>query len=469
MESLDRRRFLQLTGAGLAGLTLPGTSWGRARPAQPPNIVLILADDLGWAELGSYGNDFNETPHLDRLAAQGMRFTDAYAAPVCSPTRASIMTGQYPARTGITDFLAEKTDKYLHPERYQTINEVLSDGGYHTGIIGKWHLDTNFEERRGGPRAHGWDEVIATETKYIGHGDYFYPFDKVETLSGQDGDFLTDRLTDKAVDFIERNHGGPPFFLYLSHFSVHTHLDAPEALVEKYSEKHRARHGAGSLDKFGPSHLGRPDNPYLAAMTERMDAGAGRIMAALDDLGIAGDTLLIFVSDNGGDGRVTTNGPLRRAKTWVYEGGIRVPMIARWPGVVVPGSRSEEPVSTIDFLPTFGAAAGEPLPPRQTIDGKSLLPVLRGGGLERDTLFWHYPADSANWAERAAGAVRQGKYKLVEPYADGKLELFDLEEDIGEQNNLAEAMPRRTARMHNLLIGWRKGVGVDVPTFPEGG
>ena len=444
----------------------------RAEQAARPNIILILADDLGYGELGCYGNDFNETPYLDRLAAEGMRFTNAYTAgTVCSPTRGSIVTGQYPARNGIMDFLGANDPRYLDPDRFVTINEMLKTAGYHTGLIGKWHLDTTFDRIPAGPDAHGFDEVIATETKYIADGDYFFPYDKIETVtSGSEGEFLTDRLAAEAVGYIERRHeSGEPFFLYLSHYSVHTALEAPEELVRKYAQKHRDKHGEGSVNPFrrprNRAHLGKPDNPYLAAMIERLDAGVGQIVDRIDELGIGENTVVIFISDNGGDGRVANNGVLRGSKTLVWEGGIRVPQIVRWPGSVEGGVVNDTPTTTVDFYPTFAALAGAELPADQALDGTDLSPVLAEaeGSLDRDAIFWHYPANTAPWPERAGAAVRVGNFKLIHHYDSGRIELYDLAEDPSETHDLAAERPDVTDRLRRRLDEWRQDVDAIVP------
>ncbi len=278
-----------------------------------PNIIFIMADDLGWGELGSYGNTFNETPYLDNLARQGIKFTQAYAAaPICSPTRASLLTGQYPARVKITDFLPGKTDRFLDPVKYITINEALSKAGYHTGIIGKWHLDTDYKNPKGSPKQHGFDEVIGSETKYIADGDYFFPYDKINTFTkGEENEYLTDRQCSEASAFIERNKQSP-FFLYLPFYSVHTKLDAPDNLVDKYKKKFDSKYGAGQAEKyFGSANVRHEaehkDNPYLAAMIERIDAGVGNIMQTLQKNGLVKNTLLVFFSDNGAPGNLGNN------------------------------------------------------------------------------------------------------------------------------------------------------------------
>ncbi|QEC53074.1 arylsulfatase A-like enzyme [Anseongella ginsenosidimutans] len=420
-----------------------------------PNIIFIMADDLGWGELGCYGNTFNETHYLDSLAALGTRFTQAYAAaPVCSPTRASLLTGQYPARVGITDFLPAKTSRYLDPSAYLTINEVLAQAGYHTGIIGKWHLDTDFNQHPGGPAEHGFDEVIGSETKYIADGDYFFPYDKIGTFeTGKENEYLTDRQSQEACMFIERNKEAP-FFLYFSYYSVHTRLEAPAEQVEKYT----AKLNNGTKEAKG--------NPVLAAMLERIDAGVGAIMKALEENGLAENTLLVFFSDNGGAGKVGNNGNLRSGKTWLYEGGIREPLLVCWPGKVEAGRVSDVPVYSVDFYPTFAALAGAGLPAAYPGDGQNLLPLLTGKGVPaRDVFFWHYPSETGKWNRRMASAVRKGNYKLLEFYEDQRIELYNLEKDPGETNNLADSLPGKAAGLKKLLHVWLKEVNAEKPVL----
>lgn len=434
-----------------------------------PNIVFIMADDLGWGELGAYGNSFNETPNLDKLVSQGLQFNRAYAAAaVCSPTRASLMTGQYPARIGITDFLAPHNERYLEPELYFTINEALSENGYHTGMIGKWHLDTDFKNNPGGPDKHNFDEVIGTETKYIGDGDYFYPYDKINSLDGEEGEFLTDRLAKEAVDFIGRNKD-KPFYLYLSHYSVHTTLDAPQKLEEKYKKGFNKKYGAGKAEElFDGQEKGRHranhiDNPYLAAMLERIDAGVGEVMNKLEEEGIAENTILVFFSDNGGAPRVANNGGLRGSKLTHYEGGFREPLIIRWPEKIKGGQKTEVPVYSVDFYPTFVEAAGG-VQPEEILDGHSLIPLLtKGKAPDRDTFFWHYPSETAGWEKRMSGAVRKGDYKLIHYYTNNRKELFNLEEDPAEKKNLAKEMPEKVKKLMALLDTWKKNVGAKAP------
>jgi len=453
MKNLDRRAFLMHVGrcglrVGVAGHLLGAQeAWADAPSTRKPNFVFILADDLGWAELGCYGNRFNETPNLDELARQGMRFTDAYAAaPVCSPMRASFMTGQYPARVGITDYLRPNDPKFLSPDHI-TIAEALGSVGYVCGLIGKWHLMGDYRRRRGDPKLHGFDEVICSESSGIGGGAYFHPYRFMPRVKARrKGEYLTDRLNHEAVDFVARNKD-KPFFLFLSHYAVHTRLVARKAMVEKYKKKP----GAGR----------RKNNPVLAAMLESIDEGVGMILAKLDELGLAKDTAVIFTSDNGGEDRVTSNAPLRGGKSQLYEGGIREPLIVRWPGVAKPASTCSVPVSSVDFYPTMLDMAGVKPNPRQRLDGESIVPLLKQtGGLKRHALFWHYPLDRPHFlGGRSSGAVRQRDLKLIEFYDAGKVELYNLRDDVGERNDLATKLPGKAAELRKLLAEWRQSVG----------
>ncbi len=467
MWGTTRRSFLQATGLGLLSVCLPGCVPQSA--GRKPNIVFIMADDLGYGELGCYGNTFNETPYLDQLARDGVRFTDAYAAAsVCSPTRASIMTGLYPVRTGITTWLppGDQTDKHLEPQKYVTVNESLDKAGYHTGLIGKWHLDTDFDKNPGGPLKHGWHEVIGTETAYIAMGDYFYPYAKVNTFTeGAPDEYLTDRLFAEANGFIERNRA-KPFCLYLSLYAVHDKLDAPKAIVSKYKQKYDAKYGPGEADKKWPQpenwiKKGKPDNPWLAAMLESVDTGIGSIREQLKRLDLERDTYIIFFSDNGGAGGVANNGPLRGAKGTHYEGGIREPMLVARPGTVPPGGTCSTPVSSIDFYPTFCAWAGAALPAGVKLDGLDLSPTLRGETLDRDRLFWHF-ADLNGVGDMST--VRMGRYKYHE-FKNGNMELYDLETDLAESENLLDKLPAKAEQLRHILRSWRREAGGSLRVF----
>ncbi len=462
--SCTRRDFLKAMGIGAASMAVLGCS-SVSGPvsdniaAQRLNIVFILADDLGWAELGCYGNTFNETPNLDRLAACGTMFTSAYAsAPVCSPYRAALMTGQYPARVGITDYLRPNDPKHLATDHI-TIAEMLKRIGYTTGIIGKWHLTgyANRGVKEFPPGRHGFDEVIVSENRGIGGGSYFHPYhfnkEIEKRLPGKE--YLVDRCNLEAVEFIERHKDGP-FFLYLSHYAVHTRLVGKPELVAKYERKP----GAGSGNRA------RKNNPHLAAQLESIDEGVGMIMKKLDELDLVENTVLIFTSDNGGEDRVTSNVPLRAGKSTLYEGGIREPLIIHWPRVVKPGSICHTPVSNIDFYPTFLQITGCKAEPNQHIDGVSILPLLKNpkAKLARNTLYWHYPLKKPHFlGGRSSGAIRQGSFKLIEFFDKGTVELYNLKEDIAEQHDLAKKLPEKAAELQNRLKAWRRDVGAKVP------
>lgn len=448
----DRRTVLR--GLAVAGLGAT-TGAGIAEAAAMPNIIVILIDDLARRELGCYGSTFNETPHMDRLAADGIRFNAGYAAaPVCSPTRASIMTGQYPARVGITEYLGPAGDDFL-PTSHQVLPETLRDAGYRTGLIGKWHLSETYtgpvHDRPGNPWSHGFTEVIASEQKYIADGDYFHPYFMLPELPARlEDEYLTDRLNLEATDFIARAHQDTtPFFLYLTHYATHTALAAPQPLIDKYA----AKPGAGQPGK----------NPVLAAMLEVIDNGVGAIRDTLRRLDIAENTVILLLSDNGGDGAVATSDPLRGSKATLYEGGVRVPMIAYHPAG--PGGRIvETPFSTIDFLPTLLDTAGVARPPGQHLDGVSFAGLLAGGTApQRDTLFWVYP----HWHNPGAptASVRRGRYKLLRYLHDERSELYDLLADPGEATDLADRLPDETQRLHAALDAHLRDVDL-LPPHP---
>jgi arylsulfatase A-like enzyme len=463
-----RRNFLKTMGLGVTTLATYGCASiseliGSRASNDKPNIIFILADDLGWAELGCYGNKFNETPNLDKLAREGMRFTEAYAAaPVCSPYRAALMTGQYPARVGITDYLRPNDTKHLSTD-YITIAEMLGRAGYATGIIGKWHLTgyANHGAKEIGPDLHGFDEVIVSENRGIGGGSYFHPYhfnrEIKKRLPGRE--YLVDRCNLEAVEFIERHKDGP-FFLYLSHYAVHTRLSGKDELVAKYEKKPGA----------GKGNRARRNNPHLAAQLESIDEGAGMIMNKLDELGLANNSVLIFTGDNGGEDRVTSNAPLRAGKSTLYEGGIREPLVVRWPEIVKPGSVCSTPTSNIDFYPTFFQLAEFRTDQSQHFDGVSILPLLENPKAElgRDTFYWHYPLEKAHFlGGHSAGAIRQGNFKLIEFFDNGQVELYNLADDIAEEHNLAAELPNKVTELQKRLAKWRADVGAKVPTGQE--
>jgi arylsulfatase A-like enzyme len=441
-----------------------------------PNIIFILADDLGWRDLGCYGSRFYETPHLDRLAAQGMRFTDAYAAcNVCSPTRASILCGKYPARLHLTDWLPGRTDRPEQklkrppmlghlPLEEVTIAEALREGGYATAFIGKWHLGNEnfFPERQGfGVNIGGCDK---------GHPpSYFSPYQIPRLPDGPKGEYLTDRLTQEAVHFIE-GAKTRPFFLYLSHYAVHNPQQAKPALVEKYRTKLAKLPPAA-----GPEFItdrGRrvrqiQNQPVYAAMLQSLDESVGRIVATLVALQLDQNTIVVFTSDNGGlstsEGTPTSNLPLRMGKGWNYEGGVREPLLVQWPGVTPAGSICREPIISTDYYPTFLEMAALPARPRQHVDGVSFGALLRGGTRAERPFFWHYPHYS-NQGGGPGGAMRLGDFKLIEWFEDSRVELFNVREDEGEQHDLASQLPDKVALLRQRLQNWRKEVGAQMMT-----
>jgi len=425
-----------------------------ARSSDHPNIVLILADDLGWADLACYGHKFHETPNLDRLASQGMRFTDAYAAScVCSPTRSSIMTGKYPARNDLTIWLGGRggapAADHLGLEEI-TIAEALKEQGYATAHVGKWHL--------GGepyyPQHQGFDINIGGTQAGSPAGGYFLP-NQMKLEDMKPGTYLTDRLTDECLRVIETNRDRP-FFVYMAYHTVHTPIQGRQDLVEHYRQK---------LEP-GDSY-----NPVYAAMVHCLDENVGRIMDKLDEAGVAERTLVLFFSDNGGfaysggkKNNVTTNDPLRMGKGYCYEGGHREPMIVRYPPLVPAGSVCRTPVISTDFYPTILDLIGAPPKPQQHIDGISILPVFKSpdAQLPRTTLYWHYPHKSPQGGT-PSGAIRDGDWKLIEWFGDGHIELYHLADDLGERKNLAESNPDKAEQLRDKLQAWRRSVDAKLP------
>jgi len=444
--------------------------------ASKPNVVFILADDLGWADLGCYGSTFYETPHLDALAKEGMRFTDAYAAcSVCSPTRASILTGKYPARLHLTDWLngrGDRPDQKLNRPKFQmflpleevTLAEALKAAGYQTAFIGKWHLG---ESESYYPEHQGFDLNIGGCGK--GHPpSYFSPYGIPNLPNGPKGEYFNERLTDEALKFIEQSQD-KSFLLYFSHYAVHTPLQARPDAIEKYKAKAAKIESSGA--KFITDHDRQvrqiQDHPTYGAMVESLDESVGRVLAKLKELNLETNTIVIFTSDNGGlstaEGTPTSNLPLRTGKGWAYEGGIREPLLVRWPGVTQPGSVSHEPMISTDYYPTILQILGLPLRPNQHMDGASIVPLLKGGALPERPLFWHYPHYS-NQGGPPHGAVRLGDFKLIEWYEDMNIELFNLKADIGEQRDLANENPAKAAELKKLLHAWRQQVDAQMPT-----
>ncbi len=478
-KTTTRRDFIRKTTAGAAAFALTlQASCGKSdrhehltgeEERQKLNFVFFLIDDLGWTDVACYGSTFYKTPSIDKLASQGMKFTDAYAAcPVCSPTRASILTGKYPARLHLTDWIKGHVDPdaklrvpdwkmYLDHDEV-TLAEALKSHGYVSASIGKWHL--------GGedyyPEKQGFDLNVAGYS--AGQPPtYFSPYERLDrdwntripTMhGGKEGEYLTDRLTDEAVKFVEDNRE-TPFFLYLSHYAVHTPIEGKEEIAEKY----RAKVQPGNPQQ----------NPVYAAMIESVDESVGRVLAKLDEIGISESTVVIFMSDNGGligEGKwkgVTSNLPLREGKGTPYEGGVREPMIIRWPGVVRPGSVCNDIVTSTDFYPTILEMAGVDDDPNHVVDGVSIVSLLKETGrIDREAVYWHYPHYHP-LGSTPFGSIRKGDFKLIEFYEDSSVELYNLKDDTGEKNNLAEKMPEKADELRKMLHDWRKSVNAQMP------
>ena len=441
------------------------TATSRAADA-PPNIVLIMIDDMGWMDLHCQGNKALHTPQIDRLAAQGMRFTDAYPAPpVCSPTRAVVMTGQWPARMRITNHIpdqkrfAKKDATFVSApmfnflsDDYVTIAERLKSAGYATAFIGKWHLAGRSKRQGLGdvkyyPERQGFDVNIGG-CAYGGPPTYFDPYRIHNIKPRKEGEYLTDRLIDESIAFIRKNRE-QPFFLNLWNYTVHWPMEAKQEMLKKYA----GRKGPGIRDI------------RYAAMIECLDEAIGRLMATLDELKLTDNTLVIFPSDNGGYSGVADNRPLREGKGFLYEGGIRVPLIVRWPGVVKPGSLCHTPVMSTDFYPTLLDAAGLKPTKNQPVDGVSLRPLLdQTAGFSARPLFFHYPNYAFHGANRLGSAIREGPWKLIERFDDGSVELYNLADDLSEKTDLAGKMPERAAAMKAKLHAWRKETQASMPT-----
>ncbi len=440
-------------------------------PNAKPNIIFIMADDLGWTDLACYGSQYYETPNIDRLAAQGMKFTGYHQCQNCAPTRAALMTGQYAPRTGV--YTVGSIDRFDWSKRpLRPVDNVtdlpldrdllprqLKAAGYVTGMFGKWHLGERGEYH---PGRRGFDEAIVSAGVHFD----FVTNPKTDYPKGQ---YLADFLTDRAVDFIKR-HKDKPFFLYLSHFAVHSPHQAKPELIEKFKPK---------------PGVGGHNNPTYAAMIYSVDESVGRVLKTLDELNLADQTVVIFTSDNGGvggyaregikkAGEITDNAPLRSGKGSLYEGGIRDPFIVRWPGVTPAGSVCDVPTIHVDVFPTFLEIAGAPKP-RQALDGESLVKLFRdpAAKLQREAIYQHFPgylgAGVDQWRTTPVSLIQRGDWKLMEFLEDGRLELYNLRNDIGETKNLAAEMPEKVKELHARLAAWRKEVNAPMPTKNEGG
>jgi arylsulfatase A len=430
------------------------------RVAKKMNVVLVLADDFGWTDLACYGSKLYETPNIDQLAQDGMKFTQNYSAcTVCSPTRAALLTGKYPARLHVTDWIPgqmPENPKLIVPDwtKYLSLDEttIANDfhrAGYATASIGKWHLGG--EEYY--PEKHGFDFNIAgTDQPNTKH--YFSPYQIPTLEDGPKGEYVTDRLTNEAIKFIDTNaKEDKPFFLYLPHFAVHLPTQAKKPIIEKYRAK------------IKPDMA--QNNAVYAAMIDSLDQSVGRIREELKKLKIADNTLVVFVSDNGGRVPTTSNLPLRVGKGSCYEGGTRVPLIIDWPGITKPGSVCDTPVISMDLYPTIMSIVGLPGAAKGAVDGVSLVPLLREAGpLKRDELFWHYPHYQHYQLGGATpySAIRKGDFKLIEFLDDKPAELYNLHDDIGEKHDLAAEMPDKVKELRDRLHSWRTDVGAQMPT-----
>ena len=473
--------FIKIIAFLMFGVLFTGCS---AVSDHKPNVVFFLVDDLGWKDVGCYGSQFYETPNIDRLAAQGMKFTQAYAAsPVCSPTRASIMSGKNPARLRITNWIGGKQKGKLLPADYVhqlpldevTIAEVMKENGYDTGFFGKWHLgDKSFF-----PEKQGFDINIGGTNKGQ-PASYFYPyknekypaFDVPGLDGGHEGEYLTDRLTDEAIKYIKQ-HKNHPFFLFLSHYAVHTPIQAKKKDIAYFKSKNsRDNNGKETFREERQSFTKLiQDDAVYASMIKSVDESLGRIIVKLQEWGLSNNTIIIFMSDNGGlstlNGRKwapTSNEPLRAGKGWLYEGGIREPMIIKWQGKVKPASVSDEPVISMDFYPTILEMCSIPLNPGQHKDGLSLVPILLGRKehLKRNELHWHFPHYHGS-GNTPSSAIRMGNYKLIEYFENSTLELYNLKNDPDEKVSLSNKMPAKTKELHRRLIQWRKNVDAHLP------
>lgn len=436
--------------------------------ADQPNFVFFFIDDMGWADVGYQQSEFYETPNIDALAASGTVFTDAYAcAPNCAPSRACLLSGLYTPRHGIYTVGDPKrgNDRFrrLDPIKNETVladdfetwAEVLDADGYTLASMGKWHLGAD-------PTTQGFDVNIAgKEWGSPSGGGYHSPYKYPNLQQTEKGEYLTDRLTDEAVKFVEANKE-QPFFLYLTHYAVHTPIQAREDLTAKYEAKEKGQH---------------QKNAKYAAMVESVDDSVGRVLAKVDELGLTDNTVIVFFSDNGGHEGATSNHPLRGAKGMLYEGGIREPMIVRWPSVTKAGSQCHEPVIGVDLYPTFLEVAGIETNSDRKLDGESLVPLLQDAtvSLNRPALFWHFPAylqgagDPAGGPFRTtpAGAIRMGDWKLIEWFETGRLELYNIKEDLSEANDLSKQNPEKLQQLLAAMKQWRADVKAPIPTTPN--
>jgi arylsulfatase A len=467
--------------------------------SKQPNILFILIDDLGYHDLSCYGSEFYETPNIDKLAEQGVKFVNAYTtSAVCSPTRASILTGKHPARLHITDWSGPEewhpdgpleTPEFVEnlPHEEYTIAEALKDNGYATCFLGKWHLGPPSHH----PDKHGFDISLGA-TNAGAPPSFFYPYKRDNwegtgwpkqitdlAQTGKEGEYLTDRLTDEAINFIDTVKD--PFFLYLSHYAVHAPLESKFEKAEKYRKKAAAMYedtiNITTEEKNNTTVRIQQSHGVYGGMVESVDESVGRLMAALEEKGLDKNTIVIFTSDNGGysasnfplpgqpkdiSSLPTSVAPLRAGKGWYYEGGIKIPSMIYWPGVTKPGTEITERVTSTDFYPTLMEMTGSTLKQEQPFDGISFVPALKGEKLNRDKMYWHFP-HYHNSGQYPASAIRKGDFKLIYTYDDEKYELYNLADDPSEKNDLSEEEPEKLTELAQLLDKWLKETGAALP------
>jgi arylsulfatase A-like enzyme len=464
----------------LHAVCLLATAAASETPTTRPNFIFFLVDDLGWADLGCYGSTFHETPNIDALSASGMKFTNGYAAcPVCSPTRASIMTGRHPVRVDITDWIPGMRAKPSQRPKFQHVNdrddlaleevtiaEILKQHGYTTFFAGKWHLGNEGHW----PTDQGFDINIGGNSKGSPPGGYYAPWKNPTLTAREPGEYLTERLTEESLAFLESRPENRPFLLYLSYYNVHTPITAYQKRIGHFQEK--AAHSFSGPTPTIAEHEGisrtRQDNPDYASMVAAVDGSVGQILRRVDQLGLTGETVVLFFSDNGGLASAsrmgpTSNLPLRSGKGWLYEGGVREPAIIRAPGVTRPGSVCETPIVSMDFFPTILELAGLPLMPELHADGISLHALLSGraDSTER-TFYWHYPHyHGSTWTPGAS--IREGDWKLIEFYHYGNLELYNLKQDPGERHDLSKEEPEMRQKLLQKLHSWQQKMNARMP------
>ena len=440
------------------------------------NFVFFLVDDMGMMDLGTYGSTFHETPNIDQLAKTGMKFNYGYAAcPVCSPTRASIMTGRHPVRVDITDWIPgssnNKKNKLLHPEdrdnlalKEVTIAEELKSHGYQTFFAGKWHLGNEGHW----PTDQGFDINIGGHHRGSPPGGYYAPWNNPALEAKKKDEYLTERLTEESTRFLEKRNQDKPFLLYLSYYNIHTPIQPYRKHIDHYQKKAEKFSGTTPTEQ---EHLGqtrmRQDNPALASMVAAVDDSVGTLLAKLNELGLSNDTVVIFFSDNGGLSTKPkmgpgSNSPLRAGKGWLYEGGVREPTIIRAPGVTQAGSVSNQPMVSMDFFATMLELAGLPLRPNLHMDGRSLLPELKGKKGKPRPLYWHYPHyHGSTW--KPGASIREGDWKLIKFYDQEKVELYNLKKDPSEKKDLAKKNSAKSKELENKLLAWQKQMNAKLP------